>query len=100
MEAPSPPGPAVRRSGMKHHRPLSLALLTSVVLAWTLPAYGYGNCANGKTLYNKTNAVVVTACSNSSCHKSTVNANKIQNGAGNPGDISYALDGNGANQEM
>ena len=44
----------------------------------------------------------MTACSNSSCHKSdpTQNANNIQLGAGQPGNIDYALDGTPTNQAM
>ena len=91
---------------MKRHGLVPFALFASLALAWSLPAYAVypGSCANGNTLYNKTNPAtgVVTACSNSSCHKAdpNQNANKIQNGAGNPGDINYALDGTPFNQAM
>ena len=91
---------------MKRLRPFSLALVASATLAWTLPAFAVypGSCANGKAAYNKTNPATGAniSCSNSLCHKSdpTQNSKNIQNGAGNPGAISYALDGTAANAEM
>jgi len=78
---------------MKRLRPLSVALIASVAVAWSLPTFATGNCANGKTLYNKTNAQNLIACSNSNCHGSTVNKNNIQNASNNPGLIDQALDG-------
>ena len=78
---------------MKRNGSVPFALLATLALAWSLPAFAYGDCANGKMLYNKTNSLVPTACSNSSCHKSTVDANNIQDASANPGLIDQALDG-------
>ncbi|MEO8347080.1 MAG: choice-of-anchor D domain-containing protein, partial [Betaproteobacteria bacterium] len=89
---------------MKRHVSARLVLLAVLALMWSVPALAVypGSCANGKVVYNKTNATtgVTTSCSNSSCHKSDLSAKNIQNGAGNPGAISNALDGTGANAEM
>ena len=79
---------------------LYLALLAPFVLAWPVSADAFQNCQSGKTLYNKTNATVPTACSNSSCHGAGVNLHNIGHAAGNPGAIETALDGNGSNPEM
>jgi len=78
---------------MTRLRPISLVLIASAAVAWALPAYATGNCANGTTLYNKTNASNPIACSNSNCHGSGVNKNSIQNAAANAGLIDQALDG-------
>ncbi len=78
---------------MKRFGSAPLALFATLALAWSVPALATGNCANGKVLFNKTNASNPVACSNSSCHKSSVDANNIQNAANNPGLIDQALDG-------
>ena len=91
---------------MKRLRPFSFVLLASSAFVWSVPALAVypGSCTNGKTVYNKTNSAtgVTTSCSNGSCHKSdpTLNANKIQNGSGNPSAINNALDGTSANAAM
>jgi len=74
-------------------RPLSFALIASVAAACSLPAYATGNCANGKALYNKTNASNLIACSNSNCHGSGVDKNNILKAQNNPALIDQALDG-------
>ena len=84
---------------MKRLPALLFALVAPFVLAWS-PLSKAGNCQNGKTLYNKTNAAVPTACSNSSCHGPGVNLHNIQLAAGNTGAIEFALDGTGTNPEM
>ncbi len=83
------------------HRPsaLCLAFLSSFLIALSGSVFAQ-NCANGRTLYNKTNALVPTSCSNSNCHGAGVNLRNIQNAAGNPAAIEAALDGTGANAEM
>ena len=88
------------RSRMKRPSALCLALFVPFVVAWSTSALAFGNCANGRTLYNKTNASVPTSCSNSNCHGAGVNLRNIQNAAGNPSAIEMALDGTGANAEM
>jgi len=80
---------------MKRPLTIFLALLAPFALAWSTSSDATGNCQNGKTLYNKTNASVATACSNSACHGSNP-ANNVHGiwsaGAGNPGAIDAALD--------
>ncbi len=85
--------PAVWRICVKSLRLLSCALIASVAVAYALPVYATGNCANGKTLYNKTNASNLIACSNSNCHGSGVDKNNILNAQNNPALIDQALDG-------
>ncbi len=75
-------------------------LLLPLVMAWSVSAWAQNNCANGRTLYFKTNASVPTACANSNCHGANVNKKNIQNASGNAGVIEAALDGTGANEEM
>jgi hypothetical protein len=85
---------------MKRIRTIPIAVVLTMVLGWSVPALATGNCANGKTLFNKTNASVPTACSNSSCHGPQVNKNNIQNASANPGLIDQALDGPPGDQSM
>jgi Repeat of unknown function (DUF5648) len=89
---------------MQRLRPLSLALIALIALAWGLPALAVypGSCANGKTVYNKTNpgSGAIKSCSDSNCHGPGVDKKNIQNGSGNPGAINNALDGTSANAEM
>ncbi len=73
-----------------------------------MPAYAVypGSCANGKTVYNKTNPGtgagdgLLEQFLPQKLADPTQHANKIDNGAGNPGDINYALDGTPFNQAM
>jgi len=78
---------------MKRTPTLLLALLTSFVTVWSVAADAQ-SCANGKVLYNKTNALQPVACSDSNCHKSLNpnSANGILNAAGNPTLIDEKLD--------
>ena len=85
---------------MKRHRLVPFALFATLALAWSLPAYATAICSNGKTLYNKTNAVeyrslVRTAAATAA----NVNKNNIQNAASNPGLIDQALDGHRATRD-
>jgi hypothetical protein len=73
---------------MKRTSNLFLALIVPL-LAWSGAAYAV-NCQNGKTLYNKVVAGL-PSCGDANCHKSSVSANKIQNGSNNPGVIDSAL---------
>jgi Abnormal spindle-like microcephaly-assoc'd, ASPM-SPD-2-Hydin/Repeat of unknown function (DUF5648) len=77
---------------MKRIRAVPLAILTSAVMAISLPAFATGDCANGKAIYNKQVSGQPISCSQSSCHGSGVNKNNIQNAAGNPGLIDQYLD--------
>ena len=91
---------------MKRLCPLSFAVMASAALAWSVPALAVypGSCANGKTVYNKTNPAngVTTSCSNSLCHKAdpSQGTKNILHGFGNPDAINAALDGTTANAEM
>jgi cytochrome c553 len=80
-----------------------LALLATLLLAWSGSALAVfpGSCANGKTVYNKTNGAVPTACSNSNCHgpNPTDDKNNILNGS-TPDGINNALDGTAQNAPM
>jgi hypothetical protein len=80
---------------VKSLRPLSLALIASVAAVWTLPAFAFGNCANGKALYSTLwPSFSNLGCSSSSCHTSNINNNvhRIQLGSFNPSQIQNALD--------
>jgi len=78
---------------MKRHGSVPFALFTLLALSWAVPAFATNNCANGKTLFNMTNASNPVACSNSNCHGASATKNNIQNAANNPGLIDQALDG-------
>ena len=64
------------------------AILT---LSFAVPAFATGNCANGQTLY--ATPVSGLSCATNSCHKADPSggANKIKNGANNPGKIATAI---------
>jgi hypothetical protein len=70
---------------------LRSALFALSGLAFSIPAFATGNCANGKTLY--ATPVSGLSCSSSSCHKADPSSgtNKILNGANNPTKIANAI---------
>lgn len=77
---------------MKRIRSVPLALFATLALAWSVPASAFGDCNNGKAIYNKKVAGVDISCSQSSCHKANLTGNNITNGANNPGLIDMSLD--------
>src|SRR5664279_2338265 len=77
---------------MKRYGSVPFALFATLALAWSIPAFATGNCANGKTIYNKKVGGVDISCSQASCHGPSVNKNNITNAANNPGLIDQYLD--------
>ena len=77
---------------MKPIRSAPFALFATLALAWATPASAFGDCANGKLIYNQKVAGVPISCSQSSCHGTNVRGNNIANGANNPGLINLYLD--------
>lgn len=77
--------------------------MLNIALSGPVAAQSEGErCENGRTLYFKsTPSTNGLSCSTSGgCHDPGVNANKIQNAAGNPSKIQEALDGTAANEVM
>ncbi len=79
---------------MKRYGFASFALFTALALALTPQAHATQppNCANGKTLYHKLDASLLS-CANAACHGTNATAHNIWNAANNPGLIDQALDG-------
>ncbi len=85
---------------MKRRSSLLLALLTPLVVAWSI-AVEAQSCANGSAVYVKSNtATTGLSCSSSKCHGATASNNKIQNAARNPAKIDEALAGIPGNEVM
>lgn len=59
------------------------------LLAWSGATYAQ-NCQNGRAIYLRS-VNSMPSCGDSNCHRSGATANKIQNGAANPGAIDSAL---------